>query len=144
MLSSYLILIHAPTKDATISPLFMTGLRAILIHASARDATIDDGKRIANLFILIHASARDATKWSFQDIWFINILIHASARDATAKSYKIGNNFTVLFRKFVQIFDILILHISIFWKSKNNISIFVVRISRDFYVASDSHQLSHI
>ena len=70
MLSSYLILIHAPTKDATISPLFMTGLRAILIHASARDAT--------------------------------------------AKSYKIGNNFTVLFRKFVQIFDILILHISIF------------------------------
>ena len=122
MLSSYLILIHAPTKDATISPLFMTGLRAILIHASARDATIDDGKRIANLFILIHASARDAT----------------------AKSYKIGNNFTVLFRKFVQIFDILILHISIFWKSKNNISIFVVRISRDFYVASDSHQLSHI
>ena len=94
----------------------------ILIHASARDATIDDGKRIANLFILIHASARDAT----------------------AKSYKIGNNFTVLFRKFVQIFDILILHISIFWKSKNNISIFVVRISRDFYVASDSHQLSHI
>jgi len=41
-------------------------------------------------------------------------LIHASARDATEKSYKIGNNFTVLFRKFVQIFDILILHISIF------------------------------
>ena len=64
----------------------------ILIHASARGATIDDGKRIANLFILIHASARDAT----------------------AKSYKIGNNFTVLVRKFVQIFDILILHISIF------------------------------
>ena len=64
----------------------------ILIHASARNATIDDGKRIANLFILIHASARDAT----------------------AKSYKIGNNFTVLVRKFVQIFDILILHISIF------------------------------
>ena len=43
-----------------------------------------------------------------------DILIHASARDATAKSYKIGNNFTVLVRKFVQIFDILILHISIF------------------------------
>ena len=35
-------------------------------------------------------------------------------KDATAKLYKIGNNFTVLVRKFVQIFDILILHISIF------------------------------
>ena len=92
MLSSYLILIHAPTKDATISPLFMTGLRAILIHASARDATV------FRAFLEIS----------------IYILIHASARDATAKSYKIGNNFTVLFRKFVQIFDILIFHISIF------------------------------
>ena len=87
-----MILIHAPTKDATISPLFMTGLRAILIHASARDATINT---IKNTHIK-------------------HILIHASARDATAKSYKIGNNFTVLVRKFVQIFDILILHISIF------------------------------
>ena len=70
----------------------MTGLRAILIHASARDATINT---IKNTHIK-------------------HILIHASARDATAKSYKIGNNFTVLVRKFVQIFDILILHISIF------------------------------
>jgi hypothetical protein len=42
------------------------------------------------------------------------ILIHASARDATAKSYKIGNNFTVLFRKFVQKFDIVTFYISIF------------------------------
>ena len=92
MLSSYLILIHAPTKDATISPLFMTGLRAILIHASASDATIDDGKRIANLFILIHASARDAT----------------------AKSYKIINNFAALFRKFIQKLGIDIFRISIF------------------------------
>ena len=86
----------------------------ILIHASARDATIDDGKRIANLFILIHASARDATIDDGKRIANLFILIHASARDATAKSYKIGNNFTVLVRKFVQIFDILILHISIF------------------------------
>ena len=92
----------------------MTGLRAILIHASARDATIDDGKRIANLFILIHASARDATINTIKNTHIKHILIHASARDATAKSYKIGNNFTVLVRKFVQIFDILILHISIF------------------------------
>ena len=64
--------------------------------------------------ILIHASARDATGKCINNcigVWF---LIHASARDATAKSYKIGNNFSVLFRKFVQIFDILILHISIF------------------------------
>ena len=42
------------------------------------------------------------------------VLIHASARDATAKSYKIGNNFTVLFRKFVQKFDIVTFYISIF------------------------------
>ena len=123
MLSSYLILIHAPTKDATISPLFMTGLRAILIHASASDATIDDGKRIANLFILIHASARDAT----------------------AKSYKIINNFAALFRKFIQKLGIDIFRISIFFRKARIIFfIFVVRISRDSCVASDSHQLSHI
>ena len=64
--------------------------------------------------ILIHASARDATINTIKNTHIKHILIHASARDATAKSYKIGNNFTVLVRKFVQIFDILILHISIF------------------------------
>ena len=42
------------------------------------------------------------------------ILIHASARDATAKSYKIGNNFTVLFRKFVQKLGTVTFRISIF------------------------------
>ena len=65
--------------------------------------------------ILIHASARDAT--THPDMipgCQMGILIHASARDATAKSYKIGNNFTVLFRKFVQKFDIVTFYISIF------------------------------
>ena len=64
--------------------------------------------------ILIHASARDATKTSYCLQVKNKILIHASARDATAKSYKIGNNFTVLFRKFVQKFDIVTFYISIF------------------------------
>ena len=92
----------------------MTGLRAILIHASARDATINTIKNTHIKHILIHASARDATDNNLAFFVCVAILIHASARDATAKSYKIGNNFTVLVRKFVQIFDILILHISIF------------------------------
>ena len=43
-----------------------------------------------------------------------SILIHASARDATAKSYKIGNNFAALFRKFMQKLGIAIFTISIF------------------------------
>ena len=64
--------------------------------------------------ILIHASARDATIHKLQTKLSKLILIHASARDATAKSYKIGNNFTVLFRKFVQKFDIVTFYISIF------------------------------
>ena len=114
MLSSYLILIHAPTKDATISPLFMTGLRAILIHASAREATMVYSANTFG-FHYFNPRVREGCDLIFPvAISFIVILIHASARDATAKSYKIGNNFTVLFRKFVQIFDILILHISIF------------------------------
>ena len=64
--------------------------------------------------ILIHASARDATILQLPMLNTERILIHASARDATAKSYKIGNNFTVLFRKFVQKFDIVTFYISIF------------------------------
>ena len=74
----------------------------ILIHASARNATIDDGKRIANLFILIHASARDAT----------------------AKSYKIGNNFAALFRKFIQKLGIVTFHISIFLEKQEQYFLF--------------------
>ena len=65
-------------------------------------------------WVLIHASARDATKERLNKYAEIDVLIHASARDATAKSYKIGNNFTVLFRKFVQKFDIVTFYISIF------------------------------
>ena len=107
----------------------------VLIHASARDATINIriseaeagfNPRIREgcdhspvlalcLLVLIHASARDATESSrLEDTMPSSVLIHASARDATAKSYKIGNNFTVLFRKFVQKFDIVTFYISIF------------------------------
>ena len=64
--------------------------------------------------VLIHASARDATSYASEPESEFKVLIHASARDATAKSYKIGNNFTVLFRKFVQKFDIVTFYISIF------------------------------
>ena len=42
------------------------------------------------------------------------ILIHASARDATAKSYKIGSDFSALFRKFIQKLGIVTFRISIF------------------------------
>ena len=42
------------------------------------------------------------------------ILIHASMRDATVKSYKIGNNFAALFRKFIQKLGIVTFRISIF------------------------------
>ena len=75
-------------------------------------------------WVLIHASARDATGFCEMGVLHFSVLIHASARDATAKSYKIGNNFTVLFRKFVQKFDIVTFYISIFQKSKNNIFCF--------------------
>ena len=43
-----------------------------------------------------------------------DILIHAPTKGATAKSYKIGSDFSVLFRKFVQKFDIVTFYISIF------------------------------
>ena len=43
-----------------------------------------------------------------------DILIHASARDVTAKSHKIGSDFSVLFRKFMQKLGIAIFTISIF------------------------------
>ena len=65
----------------------------------------------------LHFNPRIRKGCDIADIRVFNrniVLIHAPVKGATAKLYKIGNNFTVLFRKFVQIFDILILHISIF------------------------------
>ena len=85
--------------------------------------------------ILIHAPTKDATKRFFCNDWFWHfnprirkgcdiliyvgqyaqsILIHASARDVTAKSHKIGSDFSVLFRKFMQKLGIAIFTISIF------------------------------
>ena len=69
-----------------------------------------------------------------------DILIHASARDVTAKSHKIGSDFSALFRKFIQKLGIVIFRISIFFRKARTIFfISVARISRDSYVASDSH-----
>ena len=53
------------------------------------------------------------------------ILIHASARDATAKSYKIGNNFATLFRKFIQKLGIVTFHISIFLEKQEQYFLFL-------------------
>ena len=53
------------------------------------------------------------------------ILIHASARDATAKSYKIGNNFAALFRKFIQKLGIVTFHISIFLEKQEQYFLFL-------------------
>ena len=64
--------------------------------------------------ILIHASARDATNLQGNPLERRAILIHASARDATEKSYKIGSDFSALFRKFIQKLGIVIFRISIF------------------------------
>ena len=88
--------------------------KSILIHASARDATIIID---INLYVYgcFNPRIREGCDKANGDVKKEGIvLIHASARDATAKSYKIGNNFTVLFRKFVQKFDIVTFYISIF------------------------------
>ena len=87
------ILIHAPVRDAT--------LRRLMLYTdnASFNPRIREG---CDEVLTIH------------NINNIKVLIHASARDATAKSYKIGNNFTVLFRKFVQKFDIVTFYISIF------------------------------
>ena len=54
-----------------------------------------------------------------------DILIHASARDATAKSYKIGSDFSALFRKFIQKLGIVIFRISIFFRKARTIFLFL-------------------
>ena len=53
------------------------------------------------------------------------ILIHASARDATAKSYKIGSDFSALFRKFIQKLGIVIFRISIFLEKQEQYFLFL-------------------
>ena len=96
--------------------------------------------------ILIHAPARDATSVAVVPIdgqyfnprtregcdiiliiscYYYNILIHAPARDATAKSYKIGNNFAALFRKFIQKLGIVTFHISIFLEKQEQYFLFL-------------------
>ena len=76
-------------------------------------------------YILIHASARDATDVEDRETTWHIILIHASARDATAKSYKIGNNFAALFRKFIQKLGIVTFRISIFLEKQEQYFLFL-------------------
>ena len=64
--------------------------------------------------ILIHTPVRGATYFYVIHDILTSILIHASARDVTAKSHKIGSDFSVLFRKFMQKLGIAIFTISIF------------------------------
>ena len=108
------VLIHAPTKGATnqyvplhflhrFNPRTREGcdrsqflqcpaLRKVLIHAPARGATAQLKGFYSNQYVLIHAPARGAT----------------------AKSYKIGSDFSALFRKFIQKLGIVTFRISIF------------------------------
>ena len=62
-------------------------------------------------YILIYALIQGAVD---RNLMITAILIHASARDVTAKSHKIGSDFSVLFRKFMQKLGIAIFTISIF------------------------------
>ena len=55
----------------------------------------------------------------------LHILIHASARDVTAKSHKIGSDFSVLFRKFMQKLGIAIFTISIFLETQEQYFLFL-------------------
>ena len=86
----------------------------ILIHTPVRGATY---------FYVIHdiltsyfnpRTHEGCDKKVFFAMIGFDILIHASARDVTAKSHKIGSDFTVLFRKFMQKLGIAIFTISIF------------------------------
>ena len=87
-----------------------------------------DAEMYAEVFqphILIHASARDSTLLGLAAIKDGYILIHASARDATAKSYKIGSDFSALFRKFIQKLGIVIFRISIFLEKQEQYFLFL-------------------
>ena len=134
------VLIHAPTKGATNQYVPLHFLHRFNTRTREGCDRSQFLQCPALRKVLIHAPARGATaqlKGFYSNQY---VLIHAPARGATAKSYKIGNNFTVLVRKFVQIFDILILNISIFLeKQEQYFFIFAVRISRDSCVASDLH-----
>ena len=51
---------------------------------------------------------------AYADNMYVVILIHAPVRGATAKSYKIGSDFSALFRKFIQKLGTVTFRISIF------------------------------
>ena len=89
---------------------------SILIHAPVRDAT-----RIWNCYPLFCANFNPRTHKRVrpkEEIIFSEksstIIIHAPVRGATAKSYKIGSDFSALFRKFIQKLGIVTFRISIF------------------------------
>ena len=112
MLVVFPILIHASTRDAT----FFYGFLPVSFNPRTREGCDRPLFSLCTFLscILIHASARDATAYNLASKQGGIILIHASMRDATVKSYKIGNNFAALFRKFIQKLGIVIFRISIF------------------------------
>ena len=86
----------------------------ILIHASARDVTTH-GLIICLLLSYFNPRIRKGCdNFVVRKVICHMILIHASARDVTAKSHKIGSDFSILFRKFMQKLGIAIFIISIF------------------------------
>ena len=87
------------------------------VHFNPRTREGCDSERVnyvEHREVLIHAPVKGATGLMNKMVYMEDVLIHAPVKGATAKSYKIGNNFTVLFRKFVQKFDIVTFYISIF------------------------------
>ena len=71
-------------------------------------------KAFENYEVLIHAPVRGATQHLRMLTPASEVLIHAPVRGATAKSYKIGSDFSALFRKFIQKLGIVTFRISIF------------------------------
>ena len=96
----------------------------------------------------LHFNPRIREGCDIADIRVFNrniVLIHAPVKGATAKSHKIDSDFTVLFRKFMQKLGIAIFTISIFLEKQELYPLSSQCKSPGiFYVASDSHQLSHI
>ena len=89
-------------------------LRKVLIHAPAGMRHARPISEITNRKVLIHAPVRGATQHLRMLTPASEVLIHAPVRGATAKSYKIGSDFSALFRKFIQKLGIVIFRISIF------------------------------
>jgi hypothetical protein len=91
-----------------------------------KDATRDKVLEVLGTIIYFNPRIREGCDAPlFHPRFHSPVLIHASARDATVKSYKIGNNFAALFRKFIQKLGIVIFRISIFFRRVRTIFLFL-------------------